>query len=134
MDRENEKLPSTSEVNPKQAMSISLRSGKELDEPKVVVKAPKDKGKEVIVEAGVKGKEMIVREKLPSSQNEKVKPYVPLIPFPQRLKKQSKEKAFLKYLDMFKKIQINISFIEAISPMPHYAKFLKEICFKSEEA
>ena len=33
----------------------------------------------------------------------------------------------MKYLEMFKKIQMNIPFIEAISHMPHYAKFLKEI-------
>ena len=34
---------------------------------------------------------------------------------------------FLKLLEMFKKLQMNISLIEAIAHMPHYAKFLKEI-------
>ena len=32
----------------------------------------------------------------------------------------------MKYLKMFKKLQMNILFIEAIAHMPYYAKFLKE--------
>ena len=40
---------------------------------------------------------------------------------------QTQEKTFMKCLDMFKKIQTNIPFIEAISHMAQYAKFLKEI-------
>ena len=66
-------------------------------------------------------------EELNSNKNEAGEPYIPPITFPQRLKDLSKQNNFMKYLEMFKKIQMNIPFIEAISHMPHYAKFLKEI-------
>ena len=39
---------------------------------------------------------------------------------------------FLKFLEMFKKLQMNIPFIEAIAHMPHYAKFLKEVVFSKK--
>ena len=40
------------------------------------------------------------------------------------------EEQFSKFLDMFKKIEINIPFVEALSQMPNYAKFLKYILSK----
>ena len=33
----------------------------------------------------------------------------------------------MKFLKMFKKLELNIPFLEAISQMPNYAKFLKEL-------
>ena len=49
------------------------------------------------------------------------------MPFPQRLQKSRREEQFSKFLEIFKKIEINIPFVEAINQMPNYAKFLKEI-------
>ena len=40
------------------------------------------------------------------------------------------EEQFSKFLDMFKKIEINIPFDEALAQMPHYAKFMKDILSK----
>ena len=40
------------------------------------------------------------------------------------------EKQFSKFLDMFKKIEINTPFTEALTQMPNYAKFLKDIMSK----
>ncbi|XP_020272502.1 uncharacterized protein LOC109847682 [Asparagus officinalis] len=66
-------------------------------------------------------------------EEEKVKkyvapdPYKPPLPFPQRLAKAKLEKQFGNFLEILKKLHINISFTEAISQMPSYAKFLKEI-------
>ena len=37
------------------------------------------------------------------------------------------EEQFSRFLDMFKKIEINIPFVEALAQMPNYAKFLKDI-------
>lgn len=56
-----------------------------------------------------------------------VKPYVPPIPFPQRLRKHKLDKQFEKFLEVFKKLHINIPFAEALSQMSSYAKFMKEI-------
>ena len=60
------------------------------------------------------------------------------VPFPQRLRKAKMEEQFSRFLDMFKKIEINIPFAEALAQMPNYAKFFKDIMNKkrkfSEEA
>ena len=52
------------------------------------------------------------------------------MPFPQRLQKEKREEQFSKFLDIFKKIEINIPFVEVINQMPNYEKFLKEILNK----
>ena len=54
------------------------------------------------------------------------------MPFPHRLQK-AREEQFSKFLDIFKKIEINIPFAEAINQMPNYAKFLKEILSKKRK-
>ncbi|KAK1402848.1 hypothetical protein POM88_002453 [Heracleum sosnowskyi] len=48
-------------------------------------------------------------------------------PFPKRLQKQKLDKQFAKFLEVFKKLQINIPFAEAREQMPSYAKFMKGI-------
>ncbi|KAL2471180.1 Uncharacterized protein Adt_39316 [Abeliophyllum distichum] len=53
--------------------------------------------------------------------------YVPPIPFPQRLRKHKLDQQFKKFLDVFKKLQINIPFADALAQMPSYAKFMKDI-------
>ena len=40
------------------------------------------------------------------------------------------EEKFSKFLDMFKKIEINIPSAEALDQMPNYAKFIKDILSK----
>ena len=50
-----------------------------------------------------------------------------LIPYSQRLKKGELEKQFEKFLDIFKKLHINIPFMEALENMPSYVKFMKKI-------
>ncbi|XP_020260559.1 uncharacterized protein LOC109836923 [Asparagus officinalis] len=54
-------------------------------------------------------------------------PYKPLLPFPQRQVKAKLEKQFGKFIEILKKLHINIQFVEAISQMPSYTKFLKDI-------
>ena len=53
-------------------------------------------------------------------------PAIP-ISYPQRLKKGKLEKRFTKFLDIFKKLHINIPFIDALENMPSYVKFMKKI-------
>ncbi|KAJ8775284.1 hypothetical protein K2173_020288 [Erythroxylum novogranatense] len=61
-----------------------------------------------------------VKEKQPRER-----PYPPP-PFPQRLAKQKHEKGFEKFMDVFKKLTINIPFAEALENMPSYTKFMKD--------
>ena len=66
-------------------------------------------------------------------QKKKAQAYTPAVPFPQRLQKARREEQFSKFLDIFKKIEINIPFAEAINQMPNYEKFLKEILSKKRK-
>ncbi|XP_021668793.2 uncharacterized protein LOC110656379 [Hevea brasiliensis] len=58
------------------------------------------------------------------------KPYQPPLPFPQRFQKFKLDKQFEKFLEVLQKLYINIPFTKALSQMPSYAKFLKEIVSK----
>ena len=55
------------------------------------------------------------------------------MPFPQRLQKARREEQFSKFLDIFKKIEINIPFAKAINQMLNYVTFLKEILSKKRK-
>ena len=55
---------------------------------------------------------------------------MPTIPFPQRLQKSKMDDQFSKFLNMFTKIEVHISFPKALAQMPHYAKFMKDILSK----
>ncbi|GKV39994.1 hypothetical protein SLEP1_g47678 [Rubroshorea leprosula] len=104
-------LPSSTEKNPKeQVKAVTLRSGKQIGDEE----SSDNEGE---------------KEKAPTEEkkSEEVKPYVPPIPFPHRLKQQKLDKQFAKFLDIFKKLHINIPFADALAQMPCYAKFLKEI-------
>ena len=68
------------------------------------------------------------KEKLKKKEEEIT--YHPPIPFPQRMEKLNMDDQFTKFLNMFKKIESNIPFVEALAQMPHYAKFMKDILSK----
>ena len=60
-------------------------------------------------------------------QNDGVKQVYPPPPYPKRLQKQKFDKQFPKFLEVLKKLQINIPFAEALEQMSSYAKFMKVI-------
>ncbi|XP_016185615.1 uncharacterized protein LOC107627281 [Arachis ipaensis] len=63
-----------------------------------------------------KGKQIM---KEPSQEQRKiVKSYNPPLPYPQRLQKEIKDQQFLKFLEVFKKLEINIPLAEALEQMP----------------
>ena len=55
------------------------------------------------------------------------------IPYPQRIRKNNLDKQFSKFLEVFKKLHINIPFAEALEQMPSYVKFMKEILSKKRK-
>ncbi|XP_017981014.1 PREDICTED: uncharacterized protein LOC108663036 [Theobroma cacao] len=129
-------LPSDTQVNPKgkeHCNAVTLRSGKEvggvnekliesskehLDDDKAIVE------KEVKVEKTDNGQ---------AKNQGNSKANYPPPPFPQRLKKQRLDKQFEKFLNVFKKLHINIPFAEALENMPSYVKFLKDILTKKRK-
>lgn len=126
-------LPGQTEPNPKGHINaISLRSGKELQEPTRRVTEHDNTAKEVIeLSEEVQEKTGLEDEaKKPEKEEPTVipiKPYKPPVPFPQRLAQAKLEKKYGKFLDILKKLHINIPFLDAISEMPSYAKFLKDM-------
>ena len=54
----------------------------------------------------------------------------PPIPYPQHLKKNKLDKQFTKFMEVFKKLHINIPFANALEQMPNYVKFMKDILSK----
>ncbi|XP_020961238.1 uncharacterized protein LOC110263790 [Arachis ipaensis] len=69
-------------------------------------------------------------QKKESKEKEVLQPYVPKAPFPQRLRDGEKEKTYTRFLDVFKSLQVNIPFLEALQQMPTYIKCMKEFLTK----
>ncbi|XP_057443534.1 uncharacterized protein LOC130735621 [Lotus japonicus] len=57
-------------------------------------------------------------------------PEVSKVPFPKALAKKSIDKKFSKFVDVFKKLHINIPFADALEQMAIYARFMKDILSK----
>ena len=69
------------------------------------------------------------QEKKFGEEETKAKDHQPIapIPYPQRLKKNKLDKQFTKFMEVFKKLHINIPFANALEQMPSYVKFMKDI-------
>ncbi|XP_020425758.1 uncharacterized protein LOC109950616 [Prunus persica] len=139
-------FPSQPEVNPKnqeQAKVITLRKGKQVNTAVDLEQEALEKEKEAKKSAAEMGHAssppITTTEKSQEEENSipipspQLKPYVPQIPFPQRLRKNKVDEQFAKFLEMFRKLQINIPFAEALEQMPSYAKFMKDILSKKRK-
>ncbi|RYQ84365.1 hypothetical protein Ahy_B10g103591 [Arachis hypogaea] len=62
-----------------------------------------------------------------STRKETLKPYVPKVPFPQRLKGDEKERSYSRFLDMFVSLGVNIPFLEILKQMPTCIKWMKKL-------
>ncbi|XP_038976409.1 uncharacterized protein LOC113461320 [Phoenix dactylifera] len=124
-------LPSKTEVNPKEhCKAVTLRSGKQLGQ----VSSETIVGDKVDYEEVNKkvSEEVEDLAKTPSPLPP-VEPYVPPIPFPQRLKQNKIDQQFEKFLKVFRQLHINIPFADALAQIPAYTKFLKEIISKKRK-
>ncbi|XP_019430784.1 PREDICTED: uncharacterized protein LOC109338100 [Lupinus angustifolius] len=89
------------------------------------------KGGVVQDEEGVVTNEDDIRE-----NNDKRKgdlPQLKNLPYPKRLSKKDKERQYPRFLDLFKILQVNISFMEAMEQMPIYAKFMMDLLTKKRK-
>jgi hypothetical protein len=59
--------------------------------------------------------------------NDPLRSFVLKAPYLERLKAPKKNAHFVEILEVFKQIQINIPFLDAIQQVPSYAKFLKDL-------
>jgi len=120
-----------------QCNAIVLRRGTQLEGPKgisVVVESEKekDKGKPPSPnESELEKKREVEKEK--ESKSLPPKPYMPPLPIPQRFARAKLESQFGKFLDILKKLHVNVPFLDAFPQMLVYAKFLKEIFSKKRK-
>ena len=111
-------LPSNTEKNPREKVNaVILRSGKELEEVEKEPRKVVDKGKKVMKE---NPKEDDIVSSKPAPE---VKAYKPKVPFPASFKQHALDKQFAKFLEVFKKLHINIPFADVLAQMPSYASF-----------
>src|SRR4051812_8466255 len=132
-------LPSSTVKNPKDQEKINdvtTRSRR-------VAESEKEKEKEEIDDPMVIGVDLEIREN-PKEPEVVVPPVKPIeeknkkdaepvikLPFPSRVtKKVSREKDFEKFTKLFKKLEVNLTFFEALEHMPLYKKFMKEVLGK----
>lgn len=128
----NGKLPSQA-LNPKENVSaIMLRSVKELEE-KRLKQIEMEEEEEIETELSTK---KIHHPSPPQTETKtntpKVTPhsmnssFKTILPFPVSSSRSKRMKKDI--LEVFKKVELNISLLDAIKKIPKYAKFLKELC------
>ena len=123
-------FPSDTKKNPKDCMTVQLRSGKELEKEKSE-KEEGNKGEERLENAESLEKERKKEQQEEGERNKKkAQNSMPAVPFPQRLQKSKIEEQIARFLKTFQKLEISMPFTEVVTQMPLYAKFLKEILSK----
>ena len=160
VEKSSSSLPSDTIPNPKEeCKAIQLRSGKVLVKNEEATKKPKesdkkqaenikeptedekqakdDEAKEQVVmpnksteKLKEKDNHLHSSKKVAQGQQQIRKSITPPLPYPQRFNKEVKDQHFHKFLEIFKKLEINIPLAEALEQMPLYAKFLKELINK----
>ncbi|XP_062118241.1 uncharacterized protein LOC133831846 [Humulus lupulus] len=132
-------LPSTTEVNPKEnCKAITLRSGTNYEGPsekQPVEEVGQDQQAQAPTQEEKKHSEKKATEGISVKE---VSPPISIehhikIPYPQRLRKNNMDKQFTKFLEVFKKLHINIPFVEALEKMSSYVKFMKDILSKKRK-
>ncbi|KAK9714395.1 hypothetical protein RND81_06G091200 [Saponaria officinalis] len=127
--RDSNKLPPSTEVNPKDLCAVSLRNGRQLEE----VEKKKAKAKETTIheeEELVVEKEAETVSKSPENQPD-ITPlpvYEPEVPFPEALKRTKRPEHDKDIYETFRKCEVNMPLLDLLKSVPKYAKFLKELC------
>ena len=135
-ERQSGSLPSNSEVNPRRegnehVKAITLRSGKELaiqEQPPVTEEVEIEKVIQPDQNDNTEREQPYDKQSVGDKTKAKDCPQpIAQIPYPQRLKKHKLDKQFTKFIEVFKKLLINIPFADALEQMPSYVKFMKDI-------
>ena len=64
------------------------------------------------------------------TKGKRLSPHLNPPPLDLPFQKKKVDTQFVKFMDMLKKIQINIPFTDALEQMPNYAKFMKDVLSK----
>ena len=129
-ERQPGSFPSNSEVNPRRdgnehVKAVTLRSGKDLE-----TKEKPSVTEEVEAEKVIQPSQSDDTNKEQFKENTTEAKASTPIPYPQRLKKHKLDKQFTKFMDVFKKLHINIPFTDPLEQIPDYVKFMNDILFQ----
>ena len=131
-ERQPGALPRNSEVNPRKdgnehVKAVMLRSGKELETQRQSPVIEQLETEKVIQPSQNNDEDKDQPSEKQSAENTtEARTSLP-IPYPQRLKKHKLDKQFTKFMEVFKKLHINIPFADALEQMSSYVKFMKDI-------
>ncbi|XP_022024609.1 uncharacterized protein LOC110924945 [Helianthus annuus] len=131
-------FPSSTQTNPNAtAKAVTTRSGRgvEVEKPVDEVEEPVDEEIEMETPAGDVHPRLRPASTAQSSESsgekkkekEPLRVYKPTAPYPGRLLAKSDSEQHSRFLEMLKKLHVNLPFNEALSKMPKYAKFLKDL-------
>jgi hypothetical protein len=139
-ERDKGKLPSQAVNNPKACsienssnqehvqVIVTLRSWKRVDNQVVDPEANHVEEEEPTGEEGDNQKEVDVEPSIVTPiVEEPPRALVSKAPYPERLQAPKNGGKLEDILEVFKQVQINISFLDAIQQIPSYAKFLKDL-------
>ena len=128
-ERQSGSLPSNSEVNSRREGNehvkvVMLRSGRELaiqGQPLVIEEVETEEviqtsHKDNIEREQPQEKKFVGEE---TEAKDYLQPIAPIL-YPQRLKKHKLDKKFTKFMEVFKKLYINIPFADSLEQMPSY--------------
>jgi hypothetical protein len=131
--RQHGQLPPKSDCNPNASVkAITLRSGTAYDGPEV----PQDAGVQAYhkqpdfhsknhVETEQESDKGDTNAPMPNQVKGDIPRYVPphrFIPYPQRLANTKLDKQYAKFIELLKKLNVNIPFTDVVTQMPTYAK------------
>lgn len=132
-ERFSSSLPNNMEIHPMESLkAMTLRSGKQLQGP--IVKEPELE----IIDPQLRVSQLVdcdLKAPIDCDRKEKAQDegrtslayYQPKLPYPMKVNKDQQEQQYKKSLDVFKTLHINDPFVEALTQIPKYAKFLKEL-------
>ncbi|XP_070057107.1 uncharacterized protein [Nicotiana tomentosiformis] len=135
-------LPADTERNPKEMVNaVTLRSKQVLKGPALVQKevVPEKEVEEHLKneddkkKKGKKGDEKKKKEETSRREESNESEHMPALPFPQKLYREKLNKQFERFLELLRQVNVSLPFIEVLSQMPAYAKFLKEILTKKRK-
>lgn len=122
------KLPSQT-INPREnASAVTLRSGKILEEAPRKLKDHVDESTQEKNLACEKDETTDPTSGSKVNSKSSIPTNVPSPPFPSRFAKSKRDEHEKEILETFRKVQVNIPLLDAIYQVPHYAKFLKDLC------
>ncbi|XP_020216684.1 uncharacterized protein LOC109800304 [Cajanus cajan] len=123
---EDEEEQQEKEVEMREGDGENNEKNKKLENAKKNVIEGEELAEEVAVK---KSKSQLARELKMKSKVSSTKD----MPYPPAPSKKDKEKQFVRFMELFKKLQINIPFSKALEQMPTYEKFMKDLLTKKRK-